>query len=171
MLTFFLSCHSQPTAQPDLIGEICRKVQKPTICNRALRTDPRSQGASLVTLGQIAVERSLVAAHATLEIAKSHESGRNTALAEVCIVTAGDSADLLNQCLSLLKSFESKAPITKSRIMDLQTYGSAALNDMTTCDDEYGTEQPANLQKATHHTKGLIDVALVIFNTLKPTVK
>ncbi|KAL8490175.1 hypothetical protein ACS0TY_025417 [Phlomoides rotata] len=68
-LAFFSS------SQADLIGDICSKSVNPTLCNSSLRSDPRSRGADLRALANIAIDQSIAATTATVNVATSLESG------------------------------------------------------------------------------------------------
>ncbi|XP_022865013.1 uncharacterized protein LOC111384903 [Olea europaea var. sylvestris] len=57
----------------------------------------------------------------------------------------------------------------RSKITDLQTYSSAALTDVSTCDDSYdegGGNEPPQISQASQKAKVIIDILLVIANRL-----
>ncbi|KAK4486825.1 hypothetical protein RD792_006583 [Penstemon davidsonii] len=146
--------------QADLISDVCSKSTNPTLCNQALRSDPRSRGADLISLGQIAVAKARDASLATLNVAKSLASGATKGKAESCIENCKDAIFNLNDCSTLLKRFN------RGSISDLQTKGSAALTDIDTCDDDFGSTEPPKLKQASQTAQDLIDTTLVIFNRL-----
>ncbi|KAI3465248.1 hypothetical protein Pfo_021911 [Paulownia fortunei] len=147
-------------SQADLIGDVCSKSINPSLCNRSLRSDPRSRGADLRGLGQISIDNAKAATQTTLKVANSLASGPDREKAKTCVETCGDAIDNLNQCRGLLNGRSRRS------ISDLQTKGSAALTDISTCDDEFGGSEPAKLKQASRRAQDLVDVLLVIANRL-----
>ncbi|KAI3465247.1 hypothetical protein Pfo_021910 [Paulownia fortunei] len=152
----FLLC----VCQADLIADVCSKSVNPSLCTQVLTSDPRSRGADLRGLGQIIIEKAKAATQDTINVAKSVSGGGNEQKSSTCVETCGDAIDNLNQSSSLLKASGGRS------ISDLQTKGSAALTDVSTCDDEFGESEPAKLKDASRRAQDLIDVLLVIANSL-----
>ncbi|KAL7154951.1 hypothetical protein ABFS83_03G039100 [Erythranthe nasuta] len=149
----FISCEA------DLIGTVCAKSVNPSLCTNILRSDPRARTADLRGLGQISVEKAKAATQDTISAAKS-VGGSGKPAAETCVSVCGDAIDNLNQCSAYLKASG------RARIGDLQTKGSAALTDVSTCDDEFGDSEPANVKQASRKAQDIIDMLLVVANSL-----
>ncbi|KAI3460139.1 hypothetical protein Pfo_016802 [Paulownia fortunei] len=154
VLVFLCNC------QADLIGDVCSKSSNPSLCNQALRSDPRSRGADLRGLGQIIIEKARAATQATINVAKSVANGSNKGKANTCMETCNDAKHSLNDCQKLLKAHD------RSSISTLKSAGAAALTDVGTCDDEFGATEPPKLKQASRKAQDLIDVLLVIANGL-----
>ncbi|KAG8390977.1 hypothetical protein BUALT_Bualt01G0139900 [Buddleja alternifolia] len=147
-------------SEADLISDVCSKAQKTFLCNQALRSDPCSRGANLPGLGKIAIDESRAAVQNTIKVAKLFDNRGNKGKSETCIETCGDAIDNLNDCQKLVKARD------KFSLNTLQTKASAALTDVSTCDDEFGAGEPAKLKEASQTAQDLIDVVLVIANLL-----
>ncbi|KAL2489170.1 PMEI domain-containing protein [Forsythia ovata] len=137
--------------QADLVNDICSATSNPSICNQVLRSDPRFQMTqNLRDLGQIVIDKSLEGTKATLKVVNSFGKGPE---ASTCVENCKDAIDSLNECKSLIKSFD------RFDISTLQTTASAALTDVDTCDDNYGDKEPPQLQQATQRAKALIEMS------------
>ncbi|KAL2489144.1 PMEI domain-containing protein [Forsythia ovata] len=137
--------------QADLVNDICSATSNPSICNQVLRSDPRFQMTqNLRDLGQIVIDKSLEGTKATLKVVNSFGKGPE---ASTCVENCKDAIDSLNECKSLIKSFD------RFDISTLQTTASAALTDVDTCDDNYGDREPPQLQQATQRAKALIEMS------------
>ncbi|XP_073126457.1 pectinesterase inhibitor-like [Henckelia pumila] len=144
----------------DLIDDVCSKSMNPSLCTKSLRSDPRSPGSDLRGLGQITIDHAQAATQVTIGVAKSLRAGGTKAKADTCVECCTDAIDLLKECSTLLRDTR------RGAIEDLKTKGSAALTDISTCDDEFGSEEPPKLEKASHTTQDLMDILLVIANLL-----
>ncbi|KAL7154953.1 hypothetical protein ABFS83_03G039300 [Erythranthe nasuta] len=144
------------SCEVDLIGNVCSQSTNPSLCNNILTSDPRSRTADLRGLGQILVENAKAATQDTINVANSIGGGK----ASTCVSVCGDAIDNLNQCSTFLKRSD------RASVSDLQTKGSAALTDVGTCDDEFGDSEPANLKQASRKAQDIIDMLLVVANSL-----
>lgn len=150
--------------EADLIANVCSKSINPSLCTQALESDPRSRGADLRGLGQIIVEKSAAATNDTMGAVKSVSGANDTGAVDVCMETCTDALDDLSDCSQLLKAGGSASKA------DLQTKASAAITNVQTCDDEFqeeeGGAEPPQVKEASNRAKDLIDVFLVIANSL-----
>lgn len=160
LITIFLSLALLSQCQADLIGDICAKANNPSLCTQTLRSDPRSSGANARTLAGIALEKAVSATQASVSVAKSLSNPKIKAKIDTCIEVFGDAIDTLQECKPLLPRAD---PVSKS---DLQTKGSAALTDVDTCSDDFGSDEPAQLKQASAKAYTLVEVFLIIVNTL-----
>ncbi|KAH6796143.1 hypothetical protein C2S51_037129 [Perilla frutescens var. frutescens] len=158
LCTFFCCCQS------DLIADVCSKATNPSLCTQVLKSDPRTSGADLRGLGQIIIEKSTTATNDTLAVAKSFSGGNNTGVVDVCSETCIHAIDVLHDCSQLLKDFDG----SESSKSDLKNKGSAALTNVATCDDAFEESggEPPQVKEASEKAKDLIDVFLVVANSL-----
>ncbi|XP_075507522.1 pectinesterase inhibitor-like [Primulina tabacum] len=144
----------------NLIQQICSKSTNPSLCTKSLRSDPRSRSADLRGLGHITINKARAASQVTQRVAISLSTGGTKARADACVEYCTDAIELLNDCSALLRDRSGRT------IDDVKTKGSAALTDISTCDDEFGPEEPKKLRNASRTTQDLMDIFLVIANLL-----
>ncbi|PIN11601.1 hypothetical protein CDL12_15786 [Handroanthus impetiginosus] len=150
-LTFLYTC------QADLIGDVCSKAANPSLCNNILRSDPRSKGANLRGLGQIIIEKAKATDNNAINVANSVKNAGNKDIIDTCIETFGDSISNLNESSRLLNGGDIDA---------LKARASAALTDVSTCDDEFGDDEPPKLAEASRTAQDTISPLLVVANSL-----
>ncbi|KAL8494587.1 hypothetical protein ACS0TY_025423 [Phlomoides rotata] len=143
-------------SQADLISDICKQAVNPSLCTQTLTSDPRSRGADLKGLGQIAIEKGEAATHDAIGVVMSF-SGKFKAVVETCVETFNNAIDNLK---------ESSQALNAGRKGDVQAKGSGALSNAETCDDEFGESEPAKVKKASKRAQDIIDILLVIANKL-----
>lgn len=155
-LTFLFICKA------DLSGKICSQVSNPSLCKRTLTSDPRFRGADLRVLGEIIIDKSIPATILVKNVAKKYRKGSSidVSRADECIELAGDSGDALTECKSLIKSRD------RFNISTLGVRASAAMADLETCNDDYGSKEPVKIERATGIAKDLIEVLVVIASYL-----
>ncbi|CAI9753504.1 unnamed protein product [Fraxinus pennsylvanica] len=153
-LAFLCSSLTFHNVKADLIGDFCSTVRDPSFCNKALRSDRRSAKADVRGLGQIALDKAIASAKTTLKLAKELGNGE---LPSTCAEVCSDAIDNLNECQGLLRGNDKES---------LNVEASAALDDLATCDDEYGAKEPTNLKNASQTTQGLISIILAVSNRL-----
>ncbi|KAL3624459.1 hypothetical protein CASFOL_031127 [Castilleja foliolosa] len=117
------------------------------------QADPKPD---LPALGQTLAKNAIIAAQDVIKIAKSIGGE----IADTCVETSHDAIDNLNECIGYLKKLD------KSSIDDLKTKASAALTDVGTCDDEFGSGEPANLKAANKKTQDFISALLSLAGQL-----
>ncbi|KAL6511218.1 hypothetical protein OROHE_020587 [Orobanche hederae] len=153
-LSFTCTC----VAQTSWISRICSMSRNSIVCYRALMSDPRSSYNDIKILGEIIIYKSQAATQAAINVTKSVENNDNKEIIETCIETQNDAKDMLKECLVLLEKARYDEP-SKSA---LNNAASAALTDVGTCDDEFGSSEPPKLKRASRYAQDLIDVLLVI---------
>ncbi|EPS58195.1 hypothetical protein M569_16620, partial [Genlisea aurea] len=153
-VTLFLA--STLAVHADLIDNVCKTTVKPRFCETELRSNPRSRGANLSLLGQIAIAKASVATKSAIAAANAAKNKKNAEIIDTCVETFGDAIDNLKECKVLIKTHGAKN--------DLQTKASAAYTDAGTCDDEFGDSEPANLKAASQRAQDLISVLLAVAN-------
>ncbi|KAL6527332.1 hypothetical protein OROGR_016422 [Orobanche gracilis] len=153
-----LTLTSTCVAQPDWITHICSKSRNFHLCYDALTSDPRSSYQVVKILGQIIIYKSQAAIQAVTNVTKSVENNDNRQIIETCIETQNDAKDMLKECLVLLE----KARYDKPSKSALNNAASAAMTNVGTCDDEFGSSEPPKLKRASRYAQDLIDVLLVI---------
>lgn len=152
-LALFLS-----QSQADLVSTVCSKSTNPSLCNQVMGSDPRSKGAGLPVLGQIAIEKSQAAVNAATAVVKTvPPKGRIKGVIDTCVENFSDAIDDLNDSKQSLKSGDKQG---------LNLHASAAVASVQTCDDEFNTAggEPGNVAQATKKASEIIDVILVISN-------
>ncbi|CAH9080381.1 unnamed protein product [Cuscuta europaea] len=148
----------------DLIDTVCAKTQHPPICQKALRSDPRSKNADLKGLGFISIDITTDKAKSGKTLVqslmgKSTDPKEKSALSS-CLENYGDSIDTLGECPDLLKSGDYNGVNVKA---------SSALDDIGTCDDGFedlGKPEPAQLKDASFNAQAVCEIILVISNLL-----
>ncbi|KAK4735215.1 hypothetical protein R3W88_009476 [Solanum pinnatisectum] len=152
------------SVRADLISDVCSKTQKPAICLSALRGDSRSKGANLEGLAAISIDISLKnmqSAHDLVNtLFKQATDPKLKTRYSSCLENYNDGIDDLRGLPALLK-FRDYA--------GLNIHASAALDDPSTCDDNF-SDLPAEapqLKAASDKVQGLIGIILVISNLLK----
>ncbi|KAL2498133.1 Pectinesterase inhibitor 2 [Abeliophyllum distichum] len=153
-LAFLCNCLTFDNVKADLIGDLCSSVANPSFCNHALRSDPNSAKADLRGLGEVAHDKATASAETTLNLAKALGKGK---LPRTCVEVIGEAIDSLNECQGSLRGNDKGT---------LNIKASAALDDLATCDDEYGAKEPTNLKQASQTTQGLISIILAVSNRL-----
>ncbi|XP_057784933.1 uncharacterized protein LOC131002446 [Salvia miltiorrhiza] len=153
------SCHA------DMIADICSQSHtiSPVTCARTLRSDPRSRGAYLNTLGQIAIKKAKVAVKNTATVAKSVTNLNNMGAVSVCVRVCSSAIDDLNTIAEMLKHSD------KSHKNDIPITLSAAATFVETCDDTFAENlggEPAEVKEASTIAQGLILVVLIIAGML-----
>lgn len=156
----FLSLALLSQCHADLIGDLCTKSNNPSLCNQALRSDRRSQGADARGLARIALDNSLSATQASINLAKSLSNPGNKEKIKTCIENFGDAVDNLQEAKPLIPKLD------RPNISTLQTKGSTALTDVDTCSEEFGASEPSKLKQATDKAYTFIQLLLIIANTL-----
>ncbi|XP_015069537.1 pectinesterase inhibitor-like [Solanum pennellii] len=148
----------------DLISDVCSKALKPAICLSALRGDSRSKGANLEGLAAISIDLSLKnmqSAHDLVNtLLKQATDPKLKTRYSSCLENYNDGIDELRGLPALLKSGDYSG---------LNIHASAALDDPSTCDDNFSgppVEAP-QLKAASDKVQGLISIILVISNQLK----
>ncbi|KAL8490177.1 hypothetical protein ACS0TY_025908 [Phlomoides rotata] len=142
--------------QADLISNVCSTAINPYLCTQTLKSDPRSRGADLKGLGQIAIVKAEAATQNAIGVVKSF-SGNYKDVVEICVETSNQAIDDLKESSQLLHA---------GRKADVQTRGSSALTNVGTCDDEFGDSEPPKVKEATKRAQDLISILLVIANSL-----
>ncbi|KAL3624458.1 hypothetical protein CASFOL_031126 [Castilleja foliolosa] len=117
------------------------------------QADPKPD---LPALGQTLAKNAITAAQDVIKIAKSIGGE----IADTCVETSNDAIDNLNECIGYLKKLD------KSSIDDLKTKASAALTNVGTCDDEFGSGEPANLKAANKKAQDFISALLSLAGQL-----
>ncbi|KAK4420923.1 hypothetical protein Salat_2042800 [Sesamum alatum] len=140
----------------DLIADVCSESDNPTLCNRILRSDPHSSQAQIPTLCEIIVQKALASIEAALDVAKSLSKGTNKEKCDVCAKSYSNAIDNLRECLRLLK-MNDRSSITTI----LQKRVSKIRIDITTCDAEFGENQPPMLKAANRKCRGVTSMLLV----------
>ncbi|XP_041995581.1 pectinesterase inhibitor-like [Salvia splendens] len=156
----FLSLALLSQCHADLIGDLCTKSNNPSLCNQALRSDPRSKGADARGLAGIALDNSLSTTQASINVAKSVSNPGNKEIIDTCVENFGEAVDNLQEAKPLIQKLD------RPSISTLQTRGSAALTDVDTCSDEFGASEPSELKQATDKAYTFIQLLLIIINTL-----
>lgn len=146
------------SSQADLIGDVCSKSVNPTLCNSSLRSDPRSRGADLRGLSNIAVDQSISATSAAVKVATSLESGPNKGKAKTCVDTFNSAVGVLNRVKSLLPGGGGGR--------NLSTEVNAAFSDIGICEGAFGRDYPPQLKNAGYRAQGLVNVLAVIVASL-----
>ncbi|KAL1558391.1 hypothetical protein AAHA92_08866 [Salvia divinorum] len=152
-LALLSQCHA------DTIDSLCSKSNNPTLCNQVLRADSRSQGADARGFAEIALDNSLSATQASINVAKSVSNAGNKEKIDTCIENFDDAVFNLQEAKPLLRSRD------RPDISTIQTKGSAALTDVDTCSEEFGANEPARLKQATDKAYTFIQLLLIIANT------
>lgn len=147
-------------SQADLIGDICSKSANPSFCDKILRSDPRARGSDLKTLGKIAVGKASSATGDAIKAVKSSSNKSNKEIVSTCVETFNSAIDNLKEAGKLL-SFGGGV-----RKADLQAKASAALTDITTCDDEFGGSEPPPVAQSSKNAQDSVSVLLAIVNRL-----
>ncbi|CAH9114949.1 unnamed protein product [Cuscuta epithymum] len=148
----------------DLIDTVCAKTQHSSICQKALRSDPRSKNADLKGLGFISIDVTTSKAKSGKTLVqslldKSTDPKEKSALSS-CLENYGDSIDMLGECSDALKNGDYTGMNVKA---------SAALDDIGTCDDGFkdlGKPEPAQLKDASFNAQSDCEIILVISNLL-----
>ncbi|XP_042065509.1 pectinesterase inhibitor-like [Salvia splendens] len=156
----FLSLALLSQCHADLIADLCTKYNNPSICNQALRSDPRSKGADARGLARIALDNSLSATQTSINVAKSVSSPSNKDKIDTCIENFDDAVGNLQEAKPLIPKLD------RPNISTLQTKGSTALTDVRTCSEEFGASEPTKLKQATNKAYTFIQLLLIIANTL-----
>lgn len=147
--------------QGDLIDNLCHEALNPSLCNTSLRSDPRSSGANLRKLAEIALEKARSATNATITVAKSITDESNKKHVDHCV-------DLCNEAiLDLDRSKNLVGGGSGGRSGDLQSYLFGAAFDLSSCDDEFGEREPSQLKVASREAQDLVDVVFVIVDHLE----
>ncbi|XP_049407828.1 pectinesterase inhibitor-like, partial [Solanum stenotomum] len=135
-LTFMLT-----SVRADLINDVCSKTQKPTICLSALKGDSRSKGANLEGLATISIDISLKNMQSTHDLVNTLlNQATNPKLKtrySSCLENYNDGIDDLRGLPALLKSKD---------YVGLNIHASAALDDPSTCDDNFSDPPPESPQ-------------------------
>lgn len=148
------------TCQADLISEVCSKTLNRPLCIQVLTSDPRARVVDLKGLGVIVIEKAIAATEDGIKVVKSVSNPELQNIVETCVETSNDGIDNLNECSQLLKDFKGSS---KSYI---QREGSAAMANVRTCDEEFGYKEPVNVKVAYKRSEDLINIFLVIANSL-----
>ncbi|MCD7464777.1 hypothetical protein HAX54_053406 [Datura stramonium] len=148
----------------DLIDDVCSNAQKPALCLSALRADSRSKDANLEGLATISIDISLKNAQSARDLVntllKQATDPKLKTRYDSCLENYNDAVDDLRGLPALLKSKDYGG---------LNIHASAALDDPSTCDDNF-SEPPAQspqLKAASDNLQGLVGIILVISNLLK----
>ncbi|KAL8490179.1 hypothetical protein ACS0TY_025910 [Phlomoides rotata] len=149
-LAFLCNC------QADLISDVCSIAINPSLCTQTLRSDPRSRGANLKGLGQIAIVKAEAATQNAIRVVKSF-SGKFKAIVDTCVETFNDAIGDLKESSQALKAGNKG---------DVQTRGSSALTNAGTCDDEFGGKEPPRVKAASKTAQDIIGILLAIANKL-----
>ncbi|KAH6759286.1 hypothetical protein C2S51_019521 [Perilla frutescens var. frutescens] len=148
-------------SQADLLGDICSRSVNPTLCNSSLRSDPRSSGADLRTLAQIAIEKASAATATTIKVANSlASSGTSQQKIAACVQNCNEAIGVLDQCREILTGGGGGSS------GNLPTKATTALTDISICDSEFGREEPPQLKEASSQAQALVNVFFVIANRL-----
>ncbi|KAI5660673.1 hypothetical protein M9H77_19996 [Catharanthus roseus] len=148
----------------DLIGDVCSRTRNPTRCSSALRSDPRSRGASLRVLAQISIDIASRSVNSGVSLVTSLKNGAKDPKLKgaysSCLENYQDSVDSLSKANLDLK---------KGDFLGVNLQASAADTDIDTCDDNFKDlklPEPANLQAASQNAQDLCGIVLVISNIL-----
>ena len=158
----FLSLALLSQCHADLIGDLCTKSDYPSLCNQALRSDPRSKGANARGLAVIAVDNSLSTIQASINVVKSLSNPGNKRTIDTCIEVFGVSVDHLHEAKLLIPKQD------RYSIGTLQLIGSAGLTNIDTCSEEFafrGASIPSELKQATDKAFAFFQLLLIIVNT------
>ncbi|XAR62528.1 Pectinesterase [Bertholletia excelsa] len=143
----------------DLISDVCKTTQNPSLCEQTLRSDPHAAGADLKGLGFISIGISQTNAKQTSGIIASlQKQATDPKLKErlgTCAETNSDAIDNLNEANQALKNND---------IATFRTRASAALDGPVTCDDSFEgpPAEPSQLQQANKKLEGLISTVLAV---------
>lgn len=154
---------SLTSVRADLVNDVCSKTQKPAICLSALNGDSRSKGANLEGLATISIDISLTNIQSTHDLVNTLLNQATDPILKrrygSCLENYNEGVDDLRELPALLKSKDYGG---------LNTHASAALDEPSSCDDNFSdppTEAP-QLKDASEKLQGLIDIILVISNLL-----
>ncbi|KAK4420928.1 hypothetical protein Salat_2043300 [Sesamum alatum] len=140
----------------DLIADVCSESDNPSLCIRILRSDSQSSEAHIPTLCEIIVQKALASIQVALNVAKSLSKGTDKEKCDVCAKNYSNAIDNLRECQVLLKmnDMSSISTILQKRVSKIRI-------DITTCDAEFGGNQPPMLKAANRKCRGITSMLLV----------
>ncbi|RAL38603.1 hypothetical protein DM860_002581 [Cuscuta australis] len=161
---FYLSISLLTNVNSDLVDDVCAKTQHPSICLQALRSDPRTTGADLETLGLISIdistnETKTAKAIVNALLAGARDDPRLENRYESCLENYQDSIESLEICPDMLRMRD---------YASLNIRASAAMDRPDTCDDNFEDPpaEPAELRDESVKVQTLCSIVCVISNVL-----